>query len=180
VATKVLNVTLYQVGWFCCVLGAANGRPLLGALLALALVLVHVALVRRRAREVVLLVAAALTGGAVDSVQSCLGLLRFESGYVIGCIAPPWIAVMWMQFATLFRFALSFLSGRRLLAAVLGALGGPFAFWVGSRLGGVSFGDPAWRSLLALGVVWALVLPFLLGLTARGRKETGPATYRGF
>jgi hypothetical protein len=80
VATKLLNLALYQAGWFCCVLGAAHGRPVLGALLAMALILVHVALVRRRGSEIVLLLAAALIGGAVDSVQSCLGLLRFESG----------------------------------------------------------------------------------------------------
>jgi hypothetical protein len=99
---------------------------------------------------------------------------------VIGCLAPPWIVVMWMQFATLFRFALSFLAGRPLLAAMLGALGGPFAFWVGGRLGGVAFGNPAWRSLLVLGGIWALVLPLLLRLAATGRGASRPATYRGF
>ena len=71
---------------------------------------------------------------------------------VVACLAPPWIVVMWMQFATLFRFSLSFLSGRYLLSIVLGALGGPFAFWIGERLGAVTFVAPEWRSMLVAGL----------------------------
>jgi hypothetical protein len=179
VASKFLNFALYQTGWFCCVFGAAKGHPWWGATAATVLVLVHVALVKQRRREVGLLLAAALIGGAVDSLQSCLGSLRFESGYVIGCIAPPWIPVMWMQFATLFRFGLAFLSGRYLLGAALGALGGPFAFWVGARLGAVEFGAPTWRSLLLLAVVWAVVFPILLRLAGVHRDPASPVGYRG-
>ena len=151
----------------------------MGAAAATMLVLVHVALVKQRRREIGLLLAAALIGGAVDSLQSCFGSLRFQSGYVIGCIAPPWILVMWMQFATLFRFGLALLSGRYLLGAALGALGGPFAFWVGARLGAVEFGAPMWRSLLVLAVVWAVVFPILLRLTGARREPASPVGYRG-
>lgn len=178
-ASKLLNLALYQTGWFCCVLGAARDHPWPGAVAATALLLVHVALVTQTRREIGLLVAAALIGGVVDSLQSCFGLLRFQSGHVIGCIAPPWILVMWMQFATLFRFGLAFLSGRYLLGAVLGALGGPFAFWVGERLGAVDFGAPSWRSLLVLGAVWAVATPTLLRLAGAGREATLQIGYRG-
>jgi hypothetical protein len=166
--SRILNLALYQTGWFCCVLGAAGGHPWWGAAAALVLLAGHLALVKRTRSEIALVLAAALIGGAVDSLQSCLGLLRFQSGHVLGCIAPPWIVVMWMQFATLLRFSLSFLSGRYLLGAVLGALGGPLAFWTGERLGAVEFGEPAWRSLLVLAIVWATVFPLLLRI-AGGR-----------
>jgi hypothetical protein len=179
VLSKLFNLALYQTGWFCCVLGAARDRPWLGAAAATVLILVHVALVRQAKREIGLLLAACLIGGVVDSLQSCFGLLRFESGYVVGCIAPPWILVMWMQFATLFRFGLAFLSGRYLLGAVLGALGGPFAFWVGERLGAVDFGAPAWRSLLVLGAVWAVATPTLLRLAGAARGAALQIGYRG-
>ena len=35
-ATKLLNITLYQVGWFCCVLGGAWGYPVIPGLFILA------------------------------------------------------------------------------------------------------------------------------------------------
>jgi hypothetical protein len=177
-ASRILNVALYQTGWFCCVLGAARGHPWLGAGAATILLLAHLALVTDRQREIRLVLAAALIGGAVDSLQSCLGLLHFRSGYVIGCIAPVWILLMWMQFATMLRFSLAFLAGRYVLAAVLGALGGPLAFWAGQRLGGVTFGIPAWRSLAVLAVVWAVVFPVLLRLAAGRDKTAVPGRYR--
>jgi hypothetical protein len=136
--------------------------------------------VKQRRSEVALLLVAGLIGMVADSLQSCLGLLRFSSGYVIGCIAPPWIAVMWVQFATLFRFSLSFLSGRYLLSVVLGALGGPFAFWIGERLGAVTFVAPEWRGMLVLGAIWAMVLPVLLRLAGSKRKPLPSSAYRGF
>jgi hypothetical protein len=178
-AARILNVALYQAGWFGCVFGAANGRPVLGASIAAVLLLAHLALVVDRRREIGLVLVAGLIGGAIDSVQSCLGLMRFESGYVIGCFAPPWILLMWMQFATLFRFGLAFLAGRYLLGALLGALGGPFAFWVGERMGAVELGNPAWRSLAVLAVVWAAVVPALTRLAGADPGPTVPGAYRG-
>lgn len=179
-ASRLLNLVLYQAGWFCCVLGAAQGRAALGTAVAVALLLVHVVLVRQRSSEIGLILVAGSIGAVVDSLQACAGLLDFRGDLAGGCLAPPWIAVMWMQFATLFRFGLAFLSRRYLLAAGLGALGGPLAFWTGERLGAVEFATPSWHSLLALAAVWAVALPFLLWLAAVRRPDKLPLTYRGF
>jgi hypothetical protein len=176
---KLVNYALYQAGWFCCVLGAANERPWMGTAVGIALILVHVARVPRPLEELKLLLAAGLVGGVLDSLQSWAGLLVVRSGHVAESLAPPWIVVMWMQFATLFRFGLSFLLGRYVLGAVLAALGGPLAFWVGSRLGAVQFPPPASRSLIVLGLVWAGALPLLLWLTARWTETDPSGRHRG-
>ena len=60
-------MALYQAGWFACVLGGASGRPWLGAATGLALVLVHLALVERRADEAKFVALAALAGTASAS-----------------------------------------------------------------------------------------------------------------
>ena len=73
-SSRLLNFAFYQTGWFCCVLGAANGNPVEGALVATALLLLHLALVTQPRREILLVLAAAVIGGVVDSLQSCLGL----------------------------------------------------------------------------------------------------------
>lgn len=166
----LLHFVLYQAGWFACVLGAAHGRPWAGTLAGLALLASHLALIPERRRQARFLLEAGLLGAVVDSAQSCLGLLTFRSGYVAGCLAPPWIVVMWMQFATLYRFGLSFLVGRPVLAACLGAVGGPLAFWAGHRLGAVSFADPPATSLAALAAVWAFAVCWL-GVRSRNGKS---------
>ena len=177
---KLLNFALYQIGWFCCVLGAAGGRPWQGAAVAGALMLVHLALLPRRTGELKLLLAAGLLGGVVDSLQSCAGLVVFGSGHWLGCLAPAWIVILWMQFATLLRFSLSFLLGRYALGATLGAVGGPLAFWGGARLGAARFPPPASRSLIVLGLVWGAALPVLSWLAACWIEPDSLGRYRGF
>ena len=126
---KAANFCLYQIGWLFCVLGAAHDKPWWGAFAGLCTLLVHLILLPRRGDEFRLLVVAALIGGLLDSLQSCAGLLVFRSGNWIGCLAPAWVLLLWMQFVTLFRFGLSFLLGRYALGAMLAAIGGPLAFW---------------------------------------------------
>ncbi len=161
----VINLALYQVGWFACVLGAATGLAWQGAAVGLALAAVHLLLVPDRRRELSLMLAAAAIGLAVDSLQLRLGVFRYPSGAWLLGLAPAWILVLWLQFATLFHFALSWLGGRYRLAAVLGFLGGPLSFASGARLGAIEFTSP-W-SYLALGCVWAIVLPLLVALADR-------------
>lgn len=179
-ASRLINFALYQTGWFCCVLGAAKGHPWFGAAAALILLIVHLALVKEFRREIVLVLSAALIGGAIDSLQSYFGLLHFRSGYLVSFIAPPWIIVMWMQFATLLRFCLTYLYGRYLVGAALGAVGGPLSFWTGGRLGAVDFGEPAWRSLVVLALVWAAVFPVMLRIAQGGGEVDSPQGYRSF
>jgi hypothetical protein len=160
-ATKILNVTLYQIGWFCCVLGAAWGYPLTGSLSALALCAVHIVLAKTRMSEVKLMLSACLLGVIVDSAQQAFGLLFFKSSPGWPLWLPPWVFVIWAQFATLFHYALYWLKGRYLLAGLFGMVGGPLAYWAGIRMGAASFGNNPVITIMVLALVWATVTPAL-------------------
>lgn len=174
--SRLINATLYQLGWFCCVLGAAWGAPLTGALLALLLLALHLLLAGERGAELRLMLSACLLGVVIDSSQQALGVLRFTTDAAWPLWLPLWVFVIWAQFATLFRYALSWLSGRYLLAAAFGLFGGPLAYAGGVRLGAARFNDDLAFSLLSLALVWALVTPLLLWLSAR--IEPRPGRYR--
>jgi len=163
--SALINLILYQTGWFACVLGAAGGRPWAGAGVALVLVAVHLALVRDLKREAQLLLAAAALGLALDSLQLNLGVFRYPSGTPLAGLAPPWIVVLWLQFATLLHFGLRWMAGRYRLAALLGFVGGPLSFWGGERLGAIEFASPA--AYLALACVWSAAMPTLIWLGDR-------------
>jgi len=178
VRDRVLNFALYQLGWLACVLGAARGYGGAGALAALALTGVHVLLARRRGDEVRLCLLAGLLGMAADSAQTALGVLAFASLGSLGWLAPPWIVVMWMEFATLFRFALGWLRGRYGLAALLGAVGGPLAYYGGVRLGAATFPAGPVLGLSALALEWAVATPVLVWLAGRGAARPGAGAYR--
>ncbi|HSH69587.1 MAG TPA: DUF2878 domain-containing protein [Deferrisomatales bacterium] len=176
--TKLLNLALYQGGWFACVFGAADGYPWLGAGAALLLVGTHAALARERRAEWRLILLAGALGTLIDSVLMHLGLFRFTSGHWLAWFCPVWMIVMWMQFATLLRYSVSWLRGRYLLGAVLGAAGGPLAYASGVRLGAAAFGWPTGYSLLALALVWSVVTPALLWLEQTTRAVPEPGAYR--
>lgn len=164
-ATKIINIILYQTGWFCCVLGAAWGAPVTGALLALLLTGVHLFLAEQRKSEFLLMLAACLLGACIDSIQQALGLFTFSHHPDWPLWLPLWVFVIWAQFATLFHYALFWLSGRYLLAAIFGFLGGPLAYWAGIRLGAASFGESPLAAIMALALVWAVVTPTLCRLS---------------
>jgi|AntRauTorckE6833_2_1112554.scaffolds.fasta_scaffold03058_3 hypothetical protein len=162
ILSKVINVVLYQIGWFSCILGAALGFPLCGAFVSLTLVVLHLLLTDARKVEVRLLFAACVLGIVVDSLQQAAGLFTFKTDPSWPLWLPLWVFVIWIQFATLLRFALHWLSERYLLGALFGAIGGPLAYWSGIRLGAATFGGNPQLTLLVLALVWALVTPLLL------------------
>ena len=175
--TQLVNYTLYQIGWFACVLGAASQRPWTGCLIGMFLIGVHVALSVERVLEVRLVVLATAVGAAVEMTQIAAGTYRFTSGTVNDALPPPWLLAMWAQFATTFRFSLRSVVTRPVLAALFGAAGGPIAFLAGERLGAVTLLPPLAQSLLRLSTSWAIALVVLSAVVLRIAPERG-ADYR--
>jgi hypothetical protein len=176
--SKIINIVLYQVGWFSCVLGAAYGYTFSGALAAAVLVMLHLYLTDNRKAEIQLVSFACLLGVLIDSLQQSAGLFFFKVDPRWPLWLPLWVLVVWAQFVTLFRFALHWLSGRYLLGALFGALGGPLAYWGGIRLGAASFGDSPLLTLAVLAVVWSGVTPLLLW--SRQKLASAEGYYRLF
>ena len=169
------DAALVQLGWWACVLAAADGRYLLGpAIVGLLLVVQTWGLpadARRRAWTGILLLGAA--GTVIDSLLGVLGILDFRGASLAG-LAPLWIIALWLQFATVLP-AFAPLRSRPLVAGLLGAVGGPLAYAGGVRLGAAGFHPEPWISLLAIGAVWAVAFPSMLRVLVpapEGRSRT--------
>ncbi len=156
------DAALVQAGWWACVLGAANGYPLLGPAVVAALLAFQLGTLppdlRGRAWRFVLLLG--IVGTLVDSLLAGLGVMTLRGAFA-PWLAPLWITALWCQFATVVP-AFSALSSRLPVAALLGAVGGPLAYGGGARLGAASLHPMPWVSLLAIGVVWTMVFPWML------------------
>ena len=179
-SSTIANVVLYQIGWFGCVLAAASGRPILAMLVALASAAFHLALANNRRLEASVLLVSGLTGLVVDTATVQLGILSFPAQLGPAGMAPLWIVALWMQFGMTLRFCFSWLSGRYLLASVLGFFGGPLSFLAGARLGAVEVGEPFVVSLLLLGALWSAALPLLVATADfAGQRGSGVAVSKG-
>jgi uncharacterized protein DUF2878 len=175
---QVWNYLLYQAGWCACVLGAASGHPWLGSGLGVVPIVLHVVWSCRRSDALALALATGAIGLVVDTLQIALGTLRFDVGTLASWLPPPWLVLVWAQFAMTFHFGLRWLQGRPFTAALFGLFGGPLAFLAGRRLGVVALHPALWPSLLSLAVTWAIAMPVALGLAARQRQHPGVAAYR--
>ena len=161
----VVNFVAFQAGWFACVLGAAHGWPVAGTAIACIIVAAHI-LMARQPREELMLVAIAVAIGLIwDSSLLAMGWIGFTSGFVVEGIAPHWIVALWALFAMTLNVSLRWLKSRIALAAIMGAIAGPLAYWGGARLGAVSFVEPV-LGTVALSIGWAVLTP-ALALIAR-------------
>ena len=172
-STLTVNYLLYQIGWLAVVLGVAANFVWLGSLVAVVLIVLHLAWVIRPGHEMRLLAAGGITGLVTDSLLVSCGLLSFEVGILVDGVAPPWIVLLWIQFATTLRFSLRRLLSNTWLKSATGAIAGPAAYAAGAELGVVSVTGP--ETFAALAVIWTFSLPCLAWVARRDPVST---TYR--
>ena len=162
----VINAAVFQIGWLLCVISGANQVPLLGTLAALLIVTWHVTHQARPRDELLLILYAGGIGAVWDSLLVYTGLLQYPSGTLIEGTAPYWIIAMWLLFATTLNVSLKWLRHRPYLAAILGLVAGPAAYYAGYKLGGVQIPDFV-SAMAALAAGWALLMPLLIHLSVR-------------
>lgn len=155
-----VNLLLYQLGWFACVLGAASGRPWVGALAATGIVTWHLVRARHPARELGLVATAIAIGAVFETLLLQTGWVRFETGVLLAGLAPYWMVALWAIFATTLNVSLRALRTHLWLAAILGAVGAPAAYYAGSRLGAMDFVATG-LGLATVGIGWAILAPAL-------------------
>jgi hypothetical protein len=160
------NFALFQLGWFACVLSAAQGHPWIGTGVAAAIVAWHVWSAPRPSEELYLVSQVVLIGALWDSLLVMLGWINYPTGTLLSGTAPHWILALWALFATSLNVSMRWLKPRLGLAAVLGALCGPLSYWAAVRLGAVQFVHPA-RAIIALSLGWSLIMPALMLLSQR-------------
>ena len=174
---SVLGFIAFYACWFACVGGAARGWPWLGPLA----VLVYVAAALRtipsgaaRSRQVWFLALSGLVGYAADSILVLAGVLRFPAHAVLGWPSTAWMVALWVLQAAVLGGAMSWMRDRFVLAAVVGAMGGPLAYLAGVRTGAAMFGSSQAAALTAIAALWTVAMPLLVWMERRAR--VGEAT----
>jgi hypothetical membrane protein len=162
----LINFVVFQLGWLAVVLGGTGSWHWAGTALVIGIVAYHLSRATQPRQEVFLIFAALMIGAVWDSLLVWSGLLIYANGVFHSDLAPHWIVAMWALFATTLNVSLSWLKGRWLLAVVFGAIGGPLAYYAGSRLGAVDMVNQR-DALMALAIGWAMIMPTLMFLSQR-------------
>ncbi|MDR4480534.1 MAG: DUF2878 domain-containing protein [Nitrospira sp.] len=160
------NFLIYQIAWFTGVWTAATKQPWIGAIAMVSAIVIHLVRAPRREPELALVGIALVIGLLFDSLLVWRGWVHYPSGILIPDLAPYWMVLMWGLFATLLNVTLRWMHGRFIVAALLGAIGGPAAYYGGVRMGALQFSDES-AALIALVVGWAIITPLLMALADR-------------
>lgn len=171
-----LNIVLFQIAWWTCVLCAARGIDVLPPVVAIATLLAHFYLSRRGGdrAEPQRSLAIAVLGYAADSLLMQLQVLPFAESQRLGPLAPLWVLSLWVAFGTTLRVTFGFLKDRLLIAALLGAASGPLAYLGGEAMGAIALPYRGF-SLTGLAIGWGALLPLLVWIFLRDARSAAAA-----
>jgi len=164
------NFIGYQITWFIVVDSAARNHASIGLAAAAAFVGGQLVLSAWCAVDLRLIAGALILGATIDGALSALGWVRYaDAAFALppgG--APVWILSLWAAFALTLSRSLAWLQRRPWLAALLGAGGGPLAYWSAERgFNAVEFVPPQERAVIGLALGWVVAIPTLLYLLRR-------------
>ena len=154
------NALWFQLTWFSCVIGRESW---LGA--SFALIGLHFLLASAPRKELYNLTPIIAVGVAVDALLSAVGVFDFGSTLI-----PMWLIVLWIAFATTITRAFAFFEQRPLMAAGVGALGVPFNYAIGAKLGAVNLPLEPMFTAVVLICVWGLLFPSLFRIAAHRKS----------
>lgn len=165
-----INVVFYYAVWLVAVFGRDDW-----AWLVFLLLMMHVAWVDHRLREIALMVVVAAIGLTVDSAIAFSGLYAFGRTMPVLPI-PFFLIAIWLGFGGTLRHALAyFVFERPLLGVVFATAGGPAAYWAAQRAGAVEFPYGLVVTLALLAGAWAIMWGLFVLIAREIFPELAPA-----
>lgn len=166
---KLLNITIFQVGWFVCIFSGS----LWAICFTLLVLVIHGVFFVKNSREWMVILLFSSLGISIDST-----LIYFELLKATSPIIPLWLVCLWVLLSLTLCHGLQWLQNRLLLSAVAAAVIGPWSYWAGSQFVDIQLTTLP-TSLPVLALLWALVMPLGLYLARRlcfkpvdGRKSS--------
>lgn len=161
----IVDIVGFQSAWWACALGASAGRWEPGVAVGAAIAAAQLTASAERGALLATLLATALMGLAAETALVASGLVTYAAPWPVAGLAPAWLIVLWIVFATCIP-ATSRMLGTHALpkAALLGAVIAPPTYWAGEGFGALSFGGAPWPALAAIALVWAVATPVMLAV----------------
>jgi Protein of unknown function (DUF2878) len=154
----------FNVVWFACAAGAANGSNAIGVASASAFVVASLWATNWPRADVTVVLLSAVAGLLLETALVHLGVIRHNVPLWAGG-APPWIVALWLAFgATIPTTAAVLGSHSSAKAALLGFIFGPVAYVGGEALGALAINGTPWRAHATIAALWALAFPALVKL----------------
>lgn len=146
----IINIAIFQVGWFVCVLGG-NSAAIIFTFAAL---LGHQLIFSPCHHEWRLIIAFSVIGCLWDTLLIHLGIIQLNDS-----VMPIWLFCLWILFSTTLNRSLSFLHHRKIQACFLALLLAPLTYISGAHLAGIQLATPFVNTVFIIAIGWSVLFP---------------------
>ena len=158
----VIDLLVFQIAWFLCVLAIKTPFPEISPFIALALVFTRAIQAGRFRIGVPFIFSSLIIGIIGDASLVHLKLLQFQPyPNIFG--SPLWMITLWACFGIMLRPVFNWFLDHCWRSILGFSIGGVVAYWSGQKLGVLEFSN-SWFSALGIAGEWAIagiVLRFL-------------------
>ncbi len=158
----IFNFIGLQVTWAACAYGATHSLPLLGLYVGLAYVFPHFYLSKQRVRDLKIMLIIAVIGITLDIILTKLNILSFPNISNTFLPIPAWLMALWLVFSLMVPYSLYWLGNNLKIAAIAGAMGGSFSYFLGHHLGALELSEPLFISIGIYFLKWGIIFPVAL------------------
>ncbi len=154
---KILNISLFYIGWILC--GIYHNFAI--ALIVLAVALINILICNYKPKEVFLILLLAFCGLLNDILSASLDVFEFAHAPSVLSWSNLWLLSLWILFLTTFNCSLKFLHRYNMaILSVCGAIGGTVSYYSAMKLGVLNTKE-LHRSIIYLLINWAILFPLL-------------------
>ena len=150
----LVDIILFQIAWFACVLSSVSPFPVLLPLLGSFFVLVRSDYTQGLPRLLPFVVSCLVMGLVGDACLVYLGFINF-SDYPSIFGVPFWMLLLWLNFGLMLHPLFEWFLNHRWRCLLGFSLGGALAYYSGHKFGVLSF-EQGWHSGLAVAIEWGL------------------------
>jgi hypothetical protein len=172
----VTNLLSFAIGWFACVVGAANGTPSYGVGVAAMLLALNILVAEDPIHQARIIVIVGALGFVIDTILGLAGIFVFAPrASNPSWLCPIWMVAIWMMFGSMLNASLAWLAAHGAIASIVGAIAGPLSYLTAAKMGAIALPGRVAPRLAILVIVWAVVFPTLLRFSnPRGNLTPNP------
>jgi hypothetical protein len=169
---NVTNLLSFGIGWFACVVGAANGTPSYGVAVAAMLLALNILVAEDALHEARVIVTVGAIGFAIDTMLASTGILVFDPRTSNpSWLCPIWLVAIWMMFGSTLTASLAWLAARTAIASIVGAIAGPLSYIAAAKMGAIAIPASVAPRVATIALTWAVVFPGLLKFANRRSRS---------
>lgn len=158
----IFNFLGLQATWAACAYGAINSIPALGLYVGLTYIIAHFILSKYRMRDLKIMLIIAMIGIILDITLTQVNILSFPNTANNSLPIPAWLMALWFVFSLMVPYSLYWLGKNLKIAAIAGAIGGSFSYFLGHQLGALQLAEPVIVSAGVYFIKWGIIFPAAL------------------